>query len=37
MLLAATLFTIGISIYIYGFIKHGMPNEEALLREGELS
>ncbi len=37
MLLAATLFTVGISIYIYGFIKHGMPNEEAVLRDGELS
>lgn len=37
MLLAATLFAVGISIYIYGFIKHGIPNEEAILSDGELS
>jgi nitric oxide reductase subunit B len=34
MLLAATLFTVGISIYVYGFVKHGLPNEEALQGEG---
>lgn len=30
MMLAATLFTIGIMIYIYNFIRHGRPNDEAL-------
>lgn len=30
MLLAATLFTVGITYYIIDFIKHGMPNDEAL-------
>ncbi|MCC5813216.1 MAG: cbb3-type cytochrome c oxidase subunit I [Leptospira sp.] len=30
MLLAATLFTVGIAYYIIDFIRHGMPNDEAL-------
>ncbi|MBK8397612.1 MAG: cbb3-type cytochrome c oxidase subunit I [Leptospiraceae bacterium] len=34
MLLAATVFTFGISLFIYGFIKHGLPKDEAILSEG---
>lgn len=30
MLLAATLFTVGIAYYIVDFIRHGMPTDEAL-------
>jgi nitric oxide reductase subunit B len=30
MLLAATLFSVGITYYIIDFIKHGLPNDEAL-------
>ncbi|MBS4070173.1 MAG: cbb3-type cytochrome c oxidase subunit I [Algoriphagus sp.] len=30
MLLCATLFTVGIGLYIYEFIKYGRPTEEAL-------
>ncbi len=30
MLLAATLFTVGIGMYIFDFIRHGMPNDEAI-------
>jgi nitric oxide reductase subunit B len=30
MLLCATLFTIGISYYIYEFIRYGRPTDEAL-------
>ena len=30
MLLAASLFTLGIILYIYDFIKYGLPNEEVL-------
>jgi nitric oxide reductase subunit B len=31
LILAATLFTIGISLYIIDFCKYGMPNDEALV------
>ncbi len=30
MILAASLFTIGIGCFIYAFIRHGLPNDEAL-------
>lgn len=30
MLLAATLFTVGIGLYIFDFIRHGTPNDEAI-------
>lgn len=30
MLLAATLFTVGIGMYIFDFIRHGAPNDEAV-------
>ncbi|WP_296619330.1 cbb3-type cytochrome c oxidase subunit I, partial [Marivirga sp.] len=33
MLLCATLFTVGIGIYIYEFIKYGRPTDEALESE----
>lgn len=33
LLLAATLFTIGIILYIYNFIKFGIPSDEVLLPE----
>ncbi|MCB1174755.1 MAG: cbb3-type cytochrome c oxidase subunit I [Leptospiraceae bacterium] len=29
-LLAATLFTVGISLYIYNFIRYGLPSEEVI-------
>ncbi|MFK7001653.1 cbb3-type cytochrome c oxidase subunit I [Flavobacterium oreochromis] len=31
LLLCATLFTIGISLYIYDFVKHGNTNDEAII------
>ncbi|MFK7004119.1 nitric-oxide reductase large subunit [Flavobacterium covae] len=31
LLLCATLFTLGISLYIYDFIKHGKTNDEAII------
>jgi nitric oxide reductase subunit B len=31
LILAATLFTIGIILYIYNFIKYGLPKDEALV------
>lgn len=33
LLLCATLFTVGISMYIYEFIKYGKPTDEALVKE----
>lgn len=33
LLLCATLFTVGISMYIYEFIKYGKPTDEALAKE----
>jgi nitric oxide reductase subunit B len=30
MMLAATLFTAGMLMYVYDFIKHGRPNDEAI-------
>jgi nitric oxide reductase subunit B len=30
MLLAASLFTVGIGLYIFDFLRHGFPNEEAI-------
>ena len=33
LLFAATLFTIGIILYIYNFIKFGIPSDEVLLPE----
>ncbi|MCB1158090.1 MAG: cbb3-type cytochrome c oxidase subunit I [Leptospiraceae bacterium] len=33
LLLAASLFTIGIILYIYNFIKFGFPNDETLIPE----
>ena len=33
LLLAATLFSIGIILYIYEFIKYGMPTNETLIAE----
>lgn len=35
MLLCATLFTIGIGMYIYEFIKYGRPSDEALTKKEE--
>jgi nitric oxide reductase subunit B len=32
MLLAATLFTVGICIFIYNFMQHGLPNDEAITK-----
>ncbi len=33
LILAASLFTVGISLYIYSFIKHGIPKEGNALTE----
>ncbi|MDD2982089.1 MAG: cbb3-type cytochrome c oxidase subunit I [Crocinitomicaceae bacterium] len=33
LILCATIFTIGIGLYIYEFIKYGRPNDEALVKE----
>ncbi|MCR9140888.1 MAG: cbb3-type cytochrome c oxidase subunit I [bacterium] len=33
MLLGAALFTFGIALYIYQFIRHGLPNLEAMIPE----
>ena len=30
LILCATMFTVGISLFIYDFIKHGKPTDEAL-------
>jgi len=30
LLICATLFTVGISMFIYDFIKYGRPTDEAL-------
>lgn len=30
MLFAATIFTVGVILYVYGFIRYGLPNDEAL-------
>jgi nitric oxide reductase subunit B len=35
MLLAAAVFTFGIGLFIYGFIKHGLPKDEAILSGAE--
>jgi nitric oxide reductase subunit B len=35
MLLCATLFTVGIGIYIYEFIKYGRPTDESLIKKEE--
>ncbi|MCB1199594.1 MAG: cbb3-type cytochrome c oxidase subunit I [Leptospiraceae bacterium] len=35
MMLAASLFTVGVLIFIYNFIRHGKPTDEALLAPGE--
>ena len=35
LLLCATLFTIGIMLYIYDFIKHGKPTDEALVKTND--
>lgn len=35
LILCATMFTIGISLFIYDFIKHGRPTDEALEIESE--
>jgi len=34
LLLAATLFTVGIILYIYNFIQFGIPTDEVLMPEG---
>lgn len=31
MMLAASLFTVGVILFIYDFIRHGRPNDEAIL------
>ena len=33
LIICATLFTVGISMFIYDFIKHGLPTDEALEKE----
>ncbi len=33
LILCATIFAIGIGLYIYEFIKYGRPNDEALVKE----
>ncbi|MBL4585787.1 MAG: cbb3-type cytochrome c oxidase subunit I, partial [Flavobacteriales bacterium] len=35
LVLAATLFTIGIALFIYNFIKYGQPTDEALITDTE--
>jgi nitric oxide reductase subunit B len=35
LVLAATLFTTGITLYIVNFYKYGMPNDEAIMSEEE--
>ena len=35
LVLAATLFTIGIGLFIYNFIKYGQPTDEALITDTE--
>ncbi|MEI6577420.1 MAG: cbb3-type cytochrome c oxidase subunit I [Bacteroidota bacterium] len=35
LICCATLFTAGISLYIYEFIRHGRPTDEAILQKGE--
>lgn len=35
LVLAATLFTIGICLFIYNFIKYGQPTDEALITDTE--
>lgn len=36
LICCATLFTTGIALYIYEFIKYGKPNDEALIESGQL-
>ena len=31
LVLCATLFTTGITLYIYEFVKYGKPNDEAII------
>jgi nitric oxide reductase subunit B len=33
LVLAATLFTVGIVLYIWNFILHGLPTDEAIVSE----
>jgi len=36
LIIMATLFTVGIILYMWEFIKHGKPNDEALIKESNL-
>jgi nitric oxide reductase subunit B len=30
LIICATMFTVGVALFIYEFIKYGLPNDEAL-------
>ena len=37
LVLCATLFTVGVAMFVINFIKHGRPNEEALVQNDEFT
>ena len=35
LLICATLFTVGIGMFIYEFVKYGLPTDEALVSDNQ--